>query len=132
MKIDRNRERFETLQAQIRALLREKGERLVALHVKYGSANTHYASKGEKAPIDRLNTRIGRLSDKLFALLADISPRDWRSGVPCHWAITKLTYDDATTRDALSVIPPAAYGYTEHDARMFAAALPATRHEVRA
>jgi hypothetical protein len=56
----------------------------------------------------------------MFALLDRIGGRSWRSLVPHHWVMEELSYEDATTRDALSAVPPCGYGASARDVENFA------------
>jgi hypothetical protein len=113
-----NRERFEKLQASIRELDRQQTDYAIDLRVKYSAV--HYAKPAERKRLDAMRERINRLADKLFAIIDADSGRDWHSGVPWHWIVTSLSYDDMTTRGQLAVVPPPAYGYTDRDMQIFA------------
>lgn len=119
-----DRQKFDTLQARIGAAQREYDTMRVDLVVKYG--DLAYATRTARAQLDRLSARVDRYGNKLYALLDRVSPRDWRSGVPVSHVHTRLTWHDATTREALGTVPPPAYGGTDTQMRAFAAALPAT------
>jgi hypothetical protein len=117
------RERFEYLQSQARAARADRATFRIDLEVKYGSGNVAYASRGERKRLEQLDAREKRTFDRFFKFLETLSPRAWGIGFPCSWLVYSLTFDDACTRGALSVVPPAAFGYTEHEARQFAGAL---------
>jgi len=125
------RERFNTLQSQIRVLVDEQRTLSIGLAVKYGSGNEHYAKRSELRRLETLNERIATLSNKLYDLLGIISPRDWRSGVPCSYITTHLSYEDAVTRDALSAVPPCAWGATVQELQRFAQPLVSKFDDVR-
>jgi hypothetical protein len=55
--------------------------------------------------------------------LNKISARDFGRGFASHWILQWLTYDDAVTRGALSMIPESAYGYSDAEVRRFAGPL---------
>jgi hypothetical protein len=84
-----------------------------------------YAKAAERKRLERLQRAADRAQEAFTSYLCTIAPaeRDWYRGVPLHWLIDSLTYADAVTRDALSVVPPAAYGYAESWPRMFARAI---------
>lgn len=125
------RARFNTLQTQIRERSARRQDLSINLAVKYGSGNECYAKRSERAPIETLDRQIKTLSDKLYALLDVISPRNWREGVPVRYATLELTYDDATTRAELSTVPPCAWGYQTADMQRFAAPLVSQFDDVR-
>ena len=93
------------------------------LDARYGPHGDVYARASERHALAVLDRAERRAWDRLYAYLSAISPRDWASTVPTTWIRDRLTFADATTRDALSVVPDPAYGYTEQDARAFAAAI---------
>ncbi len=104
----KQRARFETLQTAARVAAGAWQTLKVDLTFKYG--DRAYASRTETAKLDRLHSAETRTFNKFTDYLASISPRDWRSGVPCVWLRDSLTFDDAITRGQLSTVPPAAWG----------------------
>lgn len=79
-----------------------------------------YAKSGERKKLESLERAGRKHSDRFLGLLASISPRDWTSGVPVVWLRDGLTYADAVTTGALSVVPPPSWGSTVRDSEMFA------------
>lgn len=88
---------------------------------RYGAYDPPRAwmTRTEIKRLDSILTADSKRTDQMCALLDDISPRDWRSGVPSHWLMSDLTFEDATTRGALSVVPPCAYGMRPADMEGF-------------
>lgn len=99
----------------------------IDMAVKYGETQsglrTHYWSKREVATYEKLKRAAGRAEQSFFKFLKTIQKRDFSVGVPAWWIRDVLTYEDATTTGALSVVPPPAYGYTELSVQQFAGAL---------
>lgn len=95
---------------------RERRESVRApLVVKYGGETLLYrATQTETRRVEAANRAFDKASDGMFRLL-DASPRDWRSGVPAHWVLFHLSYDDATRAkdEPLSMEPPCSYGSVE-------------------
>jgi hypothetical protein len=115
--------------AAIRERYDKSQERLGAIQdvflKKYGltSPPSSWLTKGELAKLTAAHAAETKEHDKMFALLDDISPRNWRSGIAAWWVLNHLTYDDAITRGPLSTTPTAAYGYSVRSAEQFAEAL---------
>ena len=65
--------------------------------------------------LTRAHAAETRACDAFCAYLTEISPRAWGQGIPCTWLRTALTFADATTAEALSVVPPPAYGWAPQD-----------------
>jgi hypothetical protein len=113
-----NRDRFNKLQSQIRELDQRKADYAIDLRVRY--RDPHYAKPAERKRLDAFDARIDKLATKLFEIIDLEGGRKWDSGVPWHWILTCLSYDDMTTHGQLSVIPPPAYGFTAWDMQRFA------------
>lgn len=79
------------------------------------------ANTREREKLDKLREKEGKAQDAFFAWLDRYSPRSWRSGVPCYWVCEELTYADAITAGAMSVVPPPSYGSVHGDSLRFAA-----------
>ena len=115
----------------IRARAVKARERLEAhedtLRRKYGQARVPSAwmTRTEDAKREALSAAQSKAWDAMFALLADISPRSWSAGVAAWWVVEELTYADATTTGALSVVPKPGYGTTPREVERFAEALAA-------
>lgn len=103
---------------------REETYRMDVLYAKYRSRmpERSWMTKGELDRIERMRTAQDRESDKMFGLLDRIGGRDWRSHAPHHWVMRELTFADATTTGALSIVPPPSYGCTEQRMLVFASA----------
>lgn len=122
------RREFTRLQARAQATAAAETAYRHELSARYSYHG--FAPAAHQRRLDRLQERARAASDAYHALLVLISPRDWTRGIPAQWVRERLTWDDAITSGALSVIPPAAYQYTERDSRAFAAPLAqATRTE---
>jgi len=119
------RERFAAIQRRY-AVVQEREATLEGCFLrKYGTCrpSSAWITRGEQDKIDAIGRAADREINAMFALLDEVSPRHWRSGAPFHWVMTSLTWDDAITGERLSVVPPAAYGYSTRDAEAFASAL---------
>lgn len=118
------RERFTHLQTKAQQAVEALRAYAIDLRVKYGDGYYRgWCSRAEQRKYDQLTAAESKASDRFFAYLDTIATRQFRSGVPAHWIVEELTYDDATTRAAMSTVPPAAYGYAPSDSLRFAAAL---------
>ncbi len=113
-------QRYSTLQAKAQATAKALSSYLIDLDVKYGNGNSCWAGRGEQTKLAMLKTRADKASGAFFASLLTIQGRDWASGIPCYWIIESLTFADATTTGQLSVVPPAAWGFTDQDSKRFA------------
>jgi len=82
----------------------------------YGKYQNSWLTRTQQKKLEALDERRDKASDAMFALIAESSPRDWRSGVPLHWIVTELSYEDTfrPLNEPLSVTPPLAYGHTQH------------------
>lgn len=89
-----------------------------------------YAPAAKRNRLAVLERAERRAWDRFWKYLCVISTRAWEAGVPVSWIREALTYDDAVTTSALSVIPPPAYGYTVEESRRFAWPVQAARQEV--
>lgn len=121
-----NEEKFDAIKRRYaNAKAREDAYRLDVLLRKYGQCRPpiSWLTRGENKRIETFRRSQDRAIESMMTLLARVSDRNWYSGSPCHWIMRELTYSDAITSDALSIIPPPAYGYREQDARRFAEAL---------
>jgi hypothetical protein len=109
-----DREKFEKLRAKYLDIQNQMEQIRRDAHAKYGPSELTYASKAMKNKDAALRARQSKVSDEMYAILALVSPRDWRSGVPLHWVLGQLTWEDAVrpTSEKLSVTPPLAYGQT--------------------
>jgi hypothetical protein len=90
-----------------------------------------YAPAKIRHAVDVLDRADRRAQDRVYAMLATISPREWTHGIPMHYVRMRLTYADAVTRGQLAQIPDPAYGYTQADSVQFAAPLPPAREQQR-
>jgi hypothetical protein len=117
-------EHFEAMRARWRKASEKARELRWNIEGKYGTWYI-YAPAGQRAKIERANAAEEKAQEAIFAWLDAHSPRDWRHGVPCHWVCDQLTYEDAMTRERLSVQTPCSYGSMPSDALRFAAAVSA-------
>jgi hypothetical protein len=117
----RDRNRFLDLQRRWIDAYGEYETMRWRLREKYGphTWDYHY-SAAERRKLDSLSRRMDRLVASMYRLLSRISPRDWSHVVPTRWVMSELSFEDAITDGAMSVIPNPAYGYTREDARRFA------------
>jgi hypothetical protein len=118
---DRARARYLDAQS------REDTYRLEVILRKYGSLrpSVSWLNRTETAKLETFARARDRAGEALLAVLDRVGCRQWRSGVPYHWIMSNLSWDDATTRDALSVVPPCAYGSSARDMERFARAIDA-------
>lgn len=101
---------FQKLRAQY--LVKDAACRVfeLALHSKYGPGmQSVWLTNPERRKQTGLYAARGKVGDRFFDLLDRIAVRDWRSGVPSHWVLEKLTWEQAT--GAMPVDPPRANGY---------------------
>lgn len=91
---------------------------------KYGETRPPQAwmTRAECAKDDSLDRAVSKGWDAMFALLANISPRSWSTGVAAWWVAEKLTYADAITDGPLSVVPVPGFGTTQREVERFAEA----------
>ena len=116
------RQRFAELQSKAQQTAKAAQDYAIRLRVKYGDAYYRgYLGKKATHRLDILQRANTRAVDRFFALLDTIGGRQFRSGVPCHWLIEKLTYEDAVTRGQMSAVPPPAWGCSDADMPRFAA-----------
>lgn len=119
-------QKFHALQAKWREAADTERKCRIDLSVRYGGS-IHYAKAAERKRLDQFSKAERKACDRFCKHLASISPRDWSSSVPVSWLRDRLTYADALTTEALSMVPDPAWSYTDRDMRAFAAALPAKR-----
>lgn len=125
-----NQDRFHALQQRAQQASHAAQEYASDLRVKYGAAYYHgRLGRKEIKRLEQIQRAETRAVDRFFAFLDTIATRPFRSGVPCHWIVEKLTYSDATTMNAMSVVPPPAYGCTQADSQRFAATVRREIHE---
>jgi hypothetical protein len=118
-----SRERFDYLKAKWRAAFDKASALRGNLRARYGEYHFQ-APRGMRDKADKAGAAQDRASDAIFAWLDAHSPRNWRVGVPAFWTCAELTFEDATTRGKLSLVPPVAWGGVPQDSIRFAAALP--------
>jgi hypothetical protein len=78
-------------------------------------------SARDRARFEAIRARWVKSCDAERAYRMDVLLR--RSLVPHWWVMEDLSYEDATTRGALSVVPPCGYGARPSDVERFAAAV---------
>lgn len=110
--------RFSALQERFRKAADAASNLRFALNYKYGEV--YNAKRSERDKLDKLRERESKAADAIFAWLEANSPRNWRHGCPYYWICTELTYADAVTSGALSVVPPVCYGGSPQDSIRFA------------
>lgn len=117
MSIDKNRFRFDALRAAYLAKKANLDDYENGIRRKYGGAwNRSWLRNTEEKRLAQKTEATDKARRKFFDFVMSISPRDWNYGVPYHWICEELTYEDAVRPldEKLSVVPPLAYGYTEH------------------
>lgn len=106
--------KFSRLRAQLLAIDARIREMRRAFEIKYGSDfQKSWAPKSGVKTLEAYERAYSKAADQMYALL-DSSPRNWRSGVPCHWVLLELSFGDAMKplTETLSVVPPCPYGHT--------------------
>jgi hypothetical protein len=122
----RDRARFEAIRARwVKACDAERAYRLDVLLSRYAKTNpsSSWLNATERRRLEAFRRAQDRASDAMFELLDRIGGRYWRSLIPHHWVMEELSYEDATTRGALSVVPPCGYGTSAREVERFAAAI---------
>lgn len=120
-----NEAKFDAKRAKYLKAVEKRTAIQVELATKYGDGfKNSWLNAGELRRLEGAKTRASDLADEFFVFVASISPRDWSNGIPFTWIVEKLTYADAVTRGALSVVPPASYGGSASDNERFARPLP--------
>lgn len=103
-------DRFDSLRARILAKRKELNDLDVAMHVKYGpGAQLRWMKRAEASKIEKARAAMDKLGESFWKVLDTVSPVDWRYGVPQHWVLENLTWEEAT--GAVPANPPKAYGY---------------------
>jgi hypothetical protein len=121
----RDRARFEAIRARwVKSCDAERAYRMDVLLRRYGKMDppSYWPNATERRRLDTFRRAQDRASDAMFELLDRIGGRYWRSLVPHWWVMEDLSYEDATTRGALSVVPPCGYGARPSDVERFATA----------
>ena len=114
---------FTRLQAQYAQLQdREQAYRSDVLWAKYRQFRPSSSSltRTERAKLEGFRRQEDRLLDRMCSLLDRIGGRNFRSGAPAHWLMTDLSFADAVTTGAMSVVPPSPYGYSDRETAVFA------------
>jgi len=122
MSTDKKRERFDALRAAYIKKRQRSDEIESELRRKYVSHDpqaipfSHIPTRTEQKRRESARDAVDKTTDKFLEYLDQISPRNWREGVPAHWVYEDLTYEDAVRPldEKLSVVPPLAYGCTMH------------------
>jgi len=121
-----NEAKFDAKRKKLVAAVEKRTALQVELARKYGDGfRESWLTAGEARRLEGLKTRASDLADEMFAFVASISPRDWSTGVPFNWIVNELSFADAITRGALSVVPPVAYGGSTNEVEKLARALDA-------
>lgn len=110
------REKFDALRLRYLAKQSKVDEQRAMFWSKYGGEyKDHWLTRGERKKLDKLRESAEVASRAFTDHLATFSPRDWTYGVPVHWLLEKLTFEDAvrSVGEKLSVVPPMSYGATE-------------------
>jgi hypothetical protein len=106
---------WEKLRSQYLALQEEERDYEISLRVRYGD-NIKWTSKTEQKKLESLRAKSDKVGKKMFTLIEKVSPRDWSSGVPSHWILKSLDWENVIRplNEPLSVVPPLSYGATHH------------------
>lgn len=115
--------RFRELQAAAFLASEYVRQQVITLEQRYGPGGTAYATAGERTKLAKLRTSADQTSDAFVDYLHTVQTRDFMVSVPVWWLLAELTYADATTLEAMAVVPPPAWGFTDRDSRVFAAAV---------
>lgn len=104
------RDRFERVRKRCTKAHENLIQELMSASRKYGDPK--YAPQQKR--LDALRAKQDAAFNDMFRLL-EVSPRDWRSGVPCHWVALELTFEDAVRPESepLLFTPPKAFGYLQ-------------------
>lgn len=113
-----DRKRWDKLHADYAAAKEKASDYRMELGRTYGhNFQSTWLKPAQRDKLDRLETRAGKMGDKIVDLIVQISPRGdrWLSGVPSWWIRDKLTWEDAIrpANEPLSVVVPGAYGYPD-------------------
>jgi hypothetical protein len=113
MSLNADKKRFDSLRAD----LTKKSEALLAYEIelgrKYGhNFQTQWLSAGQKKKFEKLREAKDKVGEKIYELVARVSPRQWDRDVPAWWVREKLTWEDAIRPkdEPLSVVVPGSYG----------------------
>lgn len=80
------------------------------LRMKYGPGSLFTMMSGsERKKMDSIRAKMDKASNDMFELLSRISPRNWEIGVPLHWVMMDLSWEDAVTSGPLSSVPEGGY-----------------------
>lgn len=97
--------------------LKKKSETLLAYEIELGAKyghnfQTQWLSTAQKKKLEKLRDAKEKTGEKIYELVARISPRQWDRGVPSWWVRSELTWEDAIRpkNEPLSVIVPGSYG----------------------
>lgn len=118
------RAQFESRLVKVRALQSEVDAQRTLFACKYGPgwAST-WLSTGHRTKYENLHSRLSKAQDVFFDTLELVASRYWRAGIPVAWIIDNVTWDMATTWEAIPV-PPLAWGHSGRN-DIWAQALPA-------
>ena len=107
---------FDKLRARYLDRYGKWSEFHTAMRAKYGGDyRESWFTTTETRKDMKLREAMNAAQKAFIDYITEISPRYWKSGVPVHWLCEKLTYEDAVrpVDQALSVVPPLAYGATD-------------------
>lgn len=115
------RERFDAARRRVLKAGAAESAHDEKLRRKYGPGlSGSWLTAKEYKERERLAARVNDSWDAMFALLREISPRNWESGIAAWWVVEELTYEDARANGPLSATPVPGYGYTAKDVAKFA------------
>jgi hypothetical protein len=103
---------FDAKRAKVTTAWNKMMDLRFAIERRYGSFQLQWCKASERNAYERASVAYDKASDAFYTLL-DNAPRDWRRGVPMHWVVMDLSYQDAfrAANETLSVEPPRAYGF---------------------
>jgi len=117
-------EEWRALQQRYATAADKRGAFYSDKRFKYGDGSTAYYSAAERKQWEKLRNSEDRAMDRIMAWLDKHgSPRNWHITLPCNFICRELTFESATTLDAIEQDAPPAYGYTDADVARFLAPL---------
>lgn len=112
--------RAKFISLQIKARLTAAASDNFRRELDYHYQSYKFAPMTKQRKLESLRKAADKAWDKFFVFFTDGSPRSWSQIVPCNWIRDSLTFDDAVTAGALSVVPPQALGASRSQLEAFA------------
>ena len=117
-----NKRKFERLTEKARKLSQECMDFRIKQNVRYGQGNINYWTASVRTKYEKLRERSDKAESALFKAIEEVSPRNWSTGIPVNWIVENITWEMATTKDAIEV-PPVAWGGHQEQNEKFAMAI---------